>query len=213
MGHGIPFILRLSAPRYGPYPLSHCGPCVHLSDFAIFALAPTVLPYLRTLILTSFITTRPAQRPAWRTPALVVLAAAFFAEVWWTVDGQVQFRDGRLDGWVSVRHCSRFFSFCFLAFLIRYIYLARSTSYSRRHAHTHRPTPTPTSPAPPSSFSYPSSSTTSPHSPPSLLFPPLSPFLRFHVTLSLTNPLTSILQTRITYHARHSAPLLPLHPE
>lgn len=90
--------------RYGPYPLSHCAPCVHHTDFAIFALAPTVLPYLRTLILTSFITSRPAQRPAWRTPVLVVLAAAFFAEVWWTVDGMVEFRDGKVGGWVSNLH-------------------------------------------------------------------------------------------------------------
>ncbi|KAF8486708.1 hypothetical protein JB92DRAFT_3130695 [Gautieria morchelliformis] len=32
----------------------------------------------------------------------IVLAAAFFTEVWWTVDGQIAFPDERLGGWTHM---------------------------------------------------------------------------------------------------------------
>ncbi|KAF8520933.1 hypothetical protein BU17DRAFT_65153 [Hysterangium stoloniferum] len=67
--------------------------------FLIFSIAPTVIPYICTLLLASLITSRPGERPAWRTPSMVILAAAFFTEIWWTVQGTVHFREGKLDGW------------------------------------------------------------------------------------------------------------------
>lgn len=91
--------------RYGPYPLAQCEPCVYPSDFIAFTVAPTVLPYLRALLLVSLITSAPTYRTAWRTPALFTLAATFFTEVWWTFDTRVPFQADKVDGWVcSLSH-------------------------------------------------------------------------------------------------------------
>ncbi|KAF8581273.1 hypothetical protein K439DRAFT_228423 [Ramaria rubella] len=116
------FEARVIYVRYGPYPLSYCSPCVHLSDFAIFALAPTVLPYLRALILVSLITSRPTFRIAWRTPSLSVLAATFLTEVWWTADGTVQFHEGKFEGWTHTHiYIARYTILLLLPFAIHHL--------------------------------------------------------------------------------------------
>jgi len=101
--HSIPPETFTEFPsRYGPYALAKCEPCVYASDFVTYTVAPTVLPYLRTLILVSLITSAPTFRTAWRTPSLFVLAATFFTEIWWTIDNKAQFHNNKVTGWVRM---------------------------------------------------------------------------------------------------------------
>ena len=80
---------------------------------------------------------------------------------------------------------------------------------SRRLLHVYRPTPTPTSPAPLFSCSYPSFSTTSPHTPPSPLYPPSLKSTLIRAPPSPTNPPISTSRIRIPHDKRHNVRVLP----
>ncbi|GJJ10621.1 hypothetical protein Clacol_004848 [Clathrus columnatus] len=93
------FESRVTYLKYGPAPLALCKHCVYQTDFAFFAVAPTVLSYLLALILTSLLTTSYVSKKAnWRTPALFVFGAMFFSEAWWVFNTLPPLRDERVKG-------------------------------------------------------------------------------------------------------------------
>ncbi|KIJ29296.1 hypothetical protein M422DRAFT_71249 [Sphaerobolus stellatus SS14] len=113
------FESRVTYMKFGPYALSKCEPCVYTSDFIVYTIAPTVLSYLQALILVSLITSAPTFRSAWRTPALFVLAATFFTEVWWTFDMKVQFQSENVVGWTYFQtYMARYAILLLLPFIV-----------------------------------------------------------------------------------------------